>query len=73
MNECKGLLDDSDCELLFAIVSAPRSHQHAHESLDDGALGLLESTLLVSAGSVGHEHSLANRLHSQVLLKGYIG
>ena len=73
MNQFHGLLDNFDSLLLFTVVSVARGHQHAGDSLDNGALGLLESTLLVATGGVWHEHLLASGLDSQVVGERGIG
>ena len=72
VNQFHGLLDNFDSLLLFTVVPVAGGHHHADEALDDRALRLLESTLLVAAGSVGHEDSLARRLHLKVVREGVV-
>lgn len=73
MDEFHSLLDDSDGELLFTVVSSTGSHDHVGESLNNRALSLLESSLLVAASSVRHEHLLSHSLDLEILGEGHIG
>ena len=43
------------------------------EALDDGALDLLESLLLILSSSVGHVHLGSDTLHVQVVNEGLLG
>lgn len=72
MNQFHGLLDNFDSLLLFTVVPVAGDHQHSGDALDDGALSLLESTLLVATGGVGDEHLLAGSLNLQVVGKGEV-
>ena len=67
MNQFHGLLDNFDSLLLFTVVPAGRGHEHACHALNNGALDLLESALLVAASSVRNEHLLAHGLHLEVV------
>ena len=68
-NELHGLLDNPDSHLLFTVVPTTRSHEHGSQALDDGALNLLEPTLLVAASCVGDVHLLPHLLHFEVSTK----
>ena len=52
MNDLEGLLDDSDSHLLLTVV-ATLHHHRVDESLNNGAGGLSETLLLITAGGVG--------------------
>ena len=73
MDEFHSLLDNPDSLLLLTVVSVAGSHEHNREALDDGALGLLEATLLVAASSVGHEDLLTDGADLEVVRKGVVG
>lgn len=72
VDELHGLLDDLHSLLLFTVVPVAGSHDHAGHALNNGALGLLESALLVAAGGVGHEDLLAHGLDLEVVGQGVV-
>ena len=61
-DELESLLDNSDCHLLFTVVSCTGGHKHASETFNKRALGLLEPSLLVAASSVWDVDLLFNAL-----------
>jgi len=65
VDELQSLLDDSDSELLLTVVSALH-HEGVEETLDNGAVHLVEGAALVSAGGEGVENLSLNGLHVQV-------
>jgi len=46
------------------------NHDHVGKSLDQGALGLLETTFLVATSGVGSEDTLSGVLDLEVALEG---
>lgn len=56
VNDLEGLLDDADRQLLLTVVSTLHHHR-VDESLNDGAGGLSETLLLITASGVGQVHS----------------
>jgi len=66
------LLDNSDSHLLFTVVLRRGGHEHASKTLNNGALSLLESALLVATGGVGHEDLLTNGFALEVVGKGVV-
>ena len=66
VNDLHGLLDDAHGHLLLTVVAATGNHHGVNETLNDGALDLLEATGLVAASRVGHVHLLTHGLHLQV-------
>ena len=73
VDELHSLLDDPDGLLLLTVVPVAGGHEHGSKTLDDGALGLLEATLLVAASSVGHEDLLTDGTDLKVVRKGVVG
>ena len=73
VNQLEGLLGNSDSQLLFTVVPVAGNHDHAGKTLDDGARGLLESTLLVATGGVGDKDLLAGGLDLEVVGQGVVG
>ena len=71
VDDVEGVFDDSASLELLAGVSA-LSHEGVHESLHDGAEGLLEPLGLVSAGGVGQEDGGVS-LKGDVVLDGDVG
>ena len=67
MNQFHGLLHNFDSLLFFTVVPVAGSHEHAGHALHDGALGFLESALLVAAGRVGDKDLLARGLDLEVV------
>jgi hypothetical protein len=67
VNNLKSLLDNSDSELLLTVVSTLHHHR-VDESLNNGALGLSETLLLVTASSVRQVNS-SRILESDVILQ----
>ena len=65
MDKLQSLLDDSDSELLLTVVSALH-HEGVEETLDNGAVHLVEGAALVSASGEGVENLSLNGLHVQV-------
>jgi hypothetical protein len=49
-----GVLNDADCHQLLTVVAAVH-HQRVSQTLNNGALSLSESLLLVATSSVGDE------------------
>ena len=72
VDELHRLLDDSDSHLLFTVVSSAGCHNHVHESLNNGALSLLESPLLVAALSVGDVNLLSDSRNLKVVFERHI-
>lgn len=66
VNELHSLLNDTNCHLLFTVVSSAGGHHHVGETLNDWALNFLEATLLVAALCVRNVDLLANGLNLQV-------
>lgn len=73
VDELHSLLDDPDGLLLLTVVPVAGGHEHGSKTLDDGALGLLEATLLVAASSVGDEDLLTDGADLEVVSKGVVG
>ena len=70
VDDFHGLSDDGDGLLLLTVVSVSGNHDHVDESLDQGALGLLETTFLVATSGVGSEDALSGVLDLEVALEG---
>ena len=73
MDKLKRVLHDSDGVLLLTVVPATRGHEHADETLDDGALDLLELALLVATSGVWNVNLLLNSLDLEVVSETDIG
>lgn len=67
VNQLHRLLDNSHSHLLLTVVARRRGHEHASEALDNGALSLLESALLVAASGVRHEYLLTDGFDLEVV------
>jgi len=73
VNEFHSLLDNPDSQLLFTVVPVSGGHDHVGQTLDDRALSLLESTLLVAASGVRNEDLLSDGLDLEVVGEGHVG
>ena len=71
-NQLKSLLDNSNSHLLFTVVPSTGGHEHVGESLDEGALNLLEAPLLVAASSVRHVDLLLDGLDLAVAAQRHV-
>jgi len=71
-DQLEGLLNNFDSLLLLTVVGGRGGHEHASETLNNGALSLLESALLVAASGVGHKDLLTDGLHLEVVRKGVV-
>ncbi len=67
VNDLERLLNDTDSELLFTVVSTLH-HHGVNKSLNDGAGGLSETLLLITAGSVWEVHG-SGILEGDVILE----
>ena len=67
VDQVHSLFHNSDCQLLFTVVTSSGGHQHVGETLNDWALHLLESSLLVAASSVRNINLLLGGLHLEVV------
>ena len=72
MDELHGLSDNSNGILLLTVLLMSSDHDHVSQSLDDGALDLLEPTLLVAASGVGDVDLLLRGLDLQVSTEGNV-
>ena len=73
VDQFHSLLDNPDSQLLFTVVPVSRGHQHVGQALDNRALSLLESTLLVAASGVRNKDLLFDGLDLEVVSQGHIG
>lgn len=73
VDQFHGLLDDLDSLLLLTVVGGRGGHEHASESLNNGALSLLESSLLVAASGVRHKDLLTDGLNLEVVSERVVG
>ena len=69
MDELEGLLHDSDSHLLLSTVSSLH-HEGVEESLNDGAVHLLEASLLVATSGEGKVNVSLDSLDVQVSHQG---
>lgn len=70
VDELEDLLNDAHSHLLLTVVAATRDHHHGDETLNDGALNLLELALLVAASSVGDVDLLLDGANLEVSSEG---
>lgn len=66
MDELESLLDDLHGQLLLAVASAARDHDHVNETLNNGALNFLEFALLVATGRVRNIDLLFDALELEI-------
>lgn len=72
VNDFKGLSEDSDCHLLFTILSVVTNHDLIGESLSNWTLDLLETFFLIFTSSVWDVHLSFGGLNTKVVDKGLL-
>ena len=73
MNDFEGLSEESDSHLFLTVLLVVTNHDLVDESLDKGALNLLESLLLIFSSSVRNVHLSLGSLNIAVINKGLLG
>jgi len=72
VDQVEGLLDESHGQLLLTVVAGAGNHHGADDTLDKGALDLLELLLLVAASGVGNVDLLVGGSQVEVSGEGNI-